>query len=458
VSSGIALLQAAPGARPFGSVTRFKWLLFSALEWLADRCPGGAPGPLGLDWPAAPTPALWCFVSTIGELNAIDPFLQRLLDQLGHLKLVLITDHDQYREVYKARFPGAIACVSRGHGSHARQLARHFPPRLLLVGEIPCRLSDAPCRFSFAFLYEARRCGAVTAIANGWLYGAAPASRIDAIERRWFARDYLRGFDAICVQNEAARLALLDEGADAANVHAVGNIKFDAVAMGPWNVAEARSASLLQGLLASKRPVIVAGCVTNLDEQALVLDAFVALRATVPDALLVLAPRHPENAERMRALRAMLDERRMAAGFRTTLPDAPVDAGMQCVVLDTIGELKDFYAVATVAHVGINHNVLEPLAFGKAITVSGCWEPVYPSFPVYRLLLDSGVVESISTATEMSSRWFQICGLNLSPPALSDSCRHILVTIVGSTDRHIDIIGRELAKRSPLDKHIEAKL
>jgi 3-deoxy-D-manno-octulosonic-acid transferase len=437
--------QARPALQPFGLGTRLKWALFSGLEWLADRRSGAAAAPLGLQWPPAPAPALWCYVSTIGELNAIDPFLKTLLGQMGNLQLVLITDHAQYRDVYQARFPAAVVCVSRGHGAHARALARHYPPRLLLVGEIPCRLSDAPCRFSFAFLYEARRHGAVTAIANGWLYGAAPASRIDAIERRWFARDYLRGFDAICVQNDAARLALLADGADAARVHSVGNIKFDAVGAGHWTAAEARSGVLLQALLASKRPVVVAGCVTNLDEQALVLDACVALRAAVPDALLVLAPRHPENAERMRALRSMLDERGIAAVFRTALPDAPMAAGIECLVLDTIGELKDFYAAATVAHVGINHNVLEPLAFGKAVTVTGSWESAYPSYPVFRLLSDAGALSPAATAGELATAWARQIAAGSNASGGADRGARALAAARGSVERHFHALDGALS-------------
>jgi 3-deoxy-D-manno-octulosonic-acid transferase len=56
------------------------------------------------------------------------------------------------------------------------------------------------------------------------------------------------------------------------------------------------------------------------------------------------------------------------------------------LILDTIGELRDFYAASTVCYVGVNHNILEPLAFGKPVTVSPGWEATFPSYPVYELL------------------------------------------------------------------------
>src|SRR6266852_5992653 len=68
------------------------------------------------------------------------------------------------------------------------ELAAAVRPALLIVAEIPSRLSDAPCRFPFAFAYEAKRAGAAVCLINGWLYGEEPASRIDRLERSWFRR------------------------------------------------------------------------------------------------------------------------------------------------------------------------------------------------------------------------------------------------------------------------------
>jgi 3-deoxy-D-manno-octulosonic-acid transferase len=58
------------------------------------------------------------------------------------------------------------------------------PPRLLLIAEIPCLLSDAPCRACRLRPSTPRKAMArQIAIINGWTYGYAPPSRLDAIER-----------------------------------------------------------------------------------------------------------------------------------------------------------------------------------------------------------------------------------------------------------------------------------
>lgn len=388
-----------------GLTTRLKWRGFRFLETLSDLRGNAAAGHLEVRRPARPLPALWVFVSTIGELNAIDPLLKALVARRPDLKLVLITDHPHYRESYEARYPDAEVCVTRGHGDDAAELAALYPPRALVVGEIPCWPGDAPCRFSFAFLLEAKRRGAFTCIVNGWLYFYAPSCRMDAIERQLFQRDTLRAFDVIAAQTDTIRDALVAAGAPAERVAITGNIKFDALPSPQWSPAQARSPVMLGSLLASGRPIVVAGCVTELAEQQLVLDAFAAIRAARPDALIVLAPRHPEIKDRMQALAELLRSMQLRALFRSTVPDQSVEAETACLVLDTIGELRDFFAAATVAYMGTDHNVLEPLGFEKPVTVKPGWDPTYPSYPVYRMLLNAGCLQEVADAQALATTW-----------------------------------------------------
>jgi 3-deoxy-D-manno-octulosonic-acid transferase len=388
--------------------TRIKWLFFRCLEWLSDLRGTSTPVPVTLGEVTERRASIWIFVSTIGELNAIDPFLKKLLEQSANLKTVLITDHQHYFESYQSRYPDSIIVVSKGHSNDARQLAEWFPPKLLVVGEIPCWPGDAPCRFSFAFLLEAKRHGAFACVVNGWLYHYPSSCRLDTIERRLFQRDYLAAFDVIAVQTSTIRDALIRAGASPKRISVTGNIKFDALPSSKWSTKLARSAVMLSSLLESKRPVIVAGCVTELVEQEMVLDAFVSVMAVYPDALLVLAPRHPEVKQRMQILAKLLSERGLPALFRSTIPDQAIAEKTACLVLDTIGELRDFYAAATVTYVGTDHNVLEPLGFEKPVTVKHGWNATYPSFPVYRMLLEGNCLQEAKNVKELSAYWLEL--------------------------------------------------
>ena len=118
---------------------------------------------------------------------------------------------------------------------------------------------------------------------------------------------------------------------------------------------------------AGQRPVWIAAS-THPEEEAIVLDLQRRLQARWPDLLLLWAPRHPE---RFRAV----TQQAIDAGWRvatrklTRLPDR----GDAVFVIDTLGELMNFYGCAEVAFVGGSlqdiggHNLLEPAAVGAAI-------------------------------------------------------------------------------------------
>jgi 3-deoxy-D-manno-octulosonic-acid transferase len=422
--------------------TQLKWQLFRGLERLSDLRGNNAAGHFELHQAEPAGRALWVFVSTIGELNAIEPLLRAIVARLPALRLVLITDHDHYRDGYLAKFPSAAVCVTRGHSRDAAALARTLPPAHLLVAEIPCWPSDAPCRFSFAFLLEAQRHGATLALLNGWLYHYTPSSRMDSLERHWFQRAFVRAFDAIGVQTEETRQHLLAAGASAERLHVTGNVKFDAMQRHDWTpAAAARSPRLLTALLQTGRPTVVAGCVTDFAEQEMLLDAFVALRRQHADALLILAPRHPEVRERMEQLRGYLAQRALPAVFRSAISDGELADGTACLVLDTMGELRDFYAAATVAHVGVDHNVLEPLSFGKPVSVGTGWNATYPSYPVYQMLHEAAALTEVTSADDLAASWQTL----LRDPVLyrerSAQVDHILVSARGAVARHLAMLS-----------------
>ena len=163
----------------------------------------------------------------------------------------------------------------------------------------------------------------------------------------------------------------------------------------------------------------------------------------ISNALLVLAPRHPEATDQMVALRDLLKQSHLPTVFRSEVADAPIEAPTACLVLDTMGELRDFYAAATVAHVGVDHNVLEPLGFGKPVTVQPGWNTTYPSYPVYRLLMDSKTLIAITTADQLSENW-----LNLIDN--SDRYRESIVTTSNTLSSLRGAVAKHMALIAPL--------
>jgi 3-deoxy-D-manno-octulosonic-acid transferase len=265
---------------------------------------------------------------------------------------------------------------------------------------------------------------------------------MDAIEKFILGDAYLSAIDLFTAQTEEVREQLIALGVEPAKVEVTGNIKFDALNLeaGKW-LPPAGLKPLLKAIKTSGRPVIVAGCVTNISEQDFVLDAFQLVLKQFPEALLVLTPRHPENNERMAQLSEMLDKRKLGFSFRSKYEEGEL-SGTSVLVLDTMGELKYMYAAADVCFVGLNHNVLEPLAANKPVIVTHGWEKSYPSYPVYEATKQSGLVVEVVTPDELA--YMLIKQLN-SPQTVSEKvAKTRLQLIQGASEHNIKLVNQKM--------------
>ncbi|RDE24815.1 3-deoxy-D-manno-octulosonic acid transferase [Motiliproteus coralliicola] len=342
-------------------------------------------------------PDIWVFCSTIGELNACRPLIEKLSSQ-G--RLTLITDRQCYLESFQQQFPTAAVIELTGAITDCEQLIPQISPDLLVVCEIPAKPNDAPCRLSYGLLRGAKRAGSKLFLVNAWLYHYLPSCRMDRIERRWFTRAYLALFDHVTVQTQQVADELVADGLAVDKVTVSGNMKFDALKQHSGDSLNTTSRALIEQLNGVETPVFVAGCLASLEESGQLLEVLKKVKQTMPGVLVVLAPRHPENKAFMAAFLEQLEASNLTYLRKSDLIETALDS-CDCLVLDTFGELKNFYAAADVCYVGCNHNVLEPLSFGKPTLISGDWNPIYPSYPVYHLTKARGLVQEAESMDEL---------------------------------------------------------
>ena len=168
----------------------------------------------------------------------------------------------------------------------------------------------------------------------------------------------------IAAQGEADAKRFLSLGAAPERTWIMGNIKFDIEL--PKNL-QARGLALRADTLEKDRPVWIAAS-THDKEEELVLDAHRRVLERMPDAILVLVPRHPE---RFAAVAALLKKRKFSFVSRSS--GLACDSTTQVFLGDTMGELPVFYAASDVAFVGGTlvpvggHNLLEPGALGLPV-------------------------------------------------------------------------------------------
>ncbi|TZF89078.1 lipid IV(A) 3-deoxy-D-manno-octulosonic acid transferase, partial [Cognatilysobacter lacus] len=302
--------------------------------------------------PPRATRVLWVHAVSVGEVNAAIPLVDALLARRPDLRLLVTTITptgsarvgalwgDRVDHAYLPYdLPGAVA-----------RFLRHFRPYAALIMETELWPN---------LLFGCRDHGVPVYVLNARL--SARSLRGYRALAPLVARA-LRTVRGIGAQSHADARRFVRLGAEPACVQETGNLKFD-LALPPSVVAfgrdcRARRAARLAWIAAS----------THVDEEAAVIALHRRLRGRWPDLLLMWAPRHPE---RFRAVA----EQATAAGFRTLRRSEDRWATAHCdvFVIDTLGELLNFYACADVAFVGGSlqevggHNLLEPAATGTPI-------------------------------------------------------------------------------------------
>ncbi|HKT80602.1 MAG TPA: 3-deoxy-D-manno-octulosonic acid transferase [Vicinamibacterales bacterium] len=186
---------------------------------------------------------------------------------------------------------------------------------------------------------------------------------------RPFFKRVLADVDRFCMQSDESARRLIDLGADPSRVSVTGSLKFDSLPM-PTPIAHGKPRERVLRFfpMSANRVVVVAGS-TMRGEESAVLRAMARIKATIPGAIAIVAPRQPERfaeAERLAC----------EAGFSTARrSQLAIDAEprVEIVILDSVGELAQLYQVATAVFVGGSlvdhggHNILEPAVFGKPI-------------------------------------------------------------------------------------------
>jgi len=244
----------------------------------------------------------------------------------------------------------------------------------------------------------------------------------------------LRLLDRVCVQNseDIERWAAL--GVEPDRIKHIGSIKYD-----PENtdVDLTTPQSVLAGFGLQNRTIIFGGS-THAGEEKILAEVFRALRRQFVDLLLVVAPRH---TERTAEVLSMLKE----GGFQVALRSQPpvADPFLECLILDSTGELRDWYGVATLAFVGKSllarggQNPAEAILAGKPVLFG----PHMENFAVLaNSLVAHGGANQVSSATDLRRAMADLLANPDQREELVKNARAVLDTHRGATARTAKLI------------------
>jgi 3-deoxy-D-manno-octulosonic-acid transferase len=246
-------------------------------------------------------------------------------------------------------------------------------------------------------------------------------------------RPLLKHVSLFLAQSEENAERLRRIGAPAERVRVSGNLKYD---------VRAARRNAMSELIASHLPpgAAVVVCGSTLEgEERMLLDAWRSVLEKKPNALMVLAPRHPNRFKAVGALVASQFGLKRASEFR----EQPVQISAGDVfLLDTIGDLAAVYSLGAVAFVGGSlvssggHNPLEPAQFGVPVVVG-------PSFENFREIVDAMRANDAICIVEPRGLTGALCEMlerRTESRAMGERGRRVFEAQAGATTRTADAL------------------
>lgn len=307
---------------------------------------------------SVPRPAgrlVWMHGASVGEGLSLLPLVARLRAARPALHVLVTTGTVASARLLRQRLPDGVLhqFVPVDRPGPVRRFTGHWRPDLAVWVESelwPNLVLETAARGVPMLLVNARM-------------SERSAARWRKMPR--LARPLLDSFACILAQTEADAARFRALGARRVVVR--GNLKHDA----PPLPADANAVATLRRAVAGRRLWVAAS--THDGEEAMVAEAHLSLRATFPDLLALVAPRHPERGNEV----ARLFRRRGLATARRARNEA-ITSETAVYLADTLGELGLVYRLGEVAFVGGSlvprggHNPLEPARLDCAI-VTGPW-------------------------------------------------------------------------------------
>lgn len=252
--------------------------------------------------------------------------------------------------------------------------------------------------------------------------------------------DCYERLDAVGAISEADAERIVALGTPRERITITGDTRYDQA----WRRAQAAAANQdLLGPLASRRPTLVAGSTWPTDE-AVLLEAWLAVRRDLPEARMIIAPHEP-TPDHLAPIEAWARQHSLRPARLGESEASHADV----VIVDRLGVLGDLYSLATAAFVGGGfhgaglHSVLEPAAFGVPVAFG----PRHANSRDAVLLHRSRGGDSVATVDETIEALTHWLGDAHAREAAGSAARHLVQRGLGAAERSFDLVAGLLSAR-----------
>lgn len=371
------------------------------------------------------SPRCWIQAVSVGEVNLALVLIPKLRSRF---EVVLTTTTSTGYALARERLPAEVtllyfpqdftACVRRAYDLIAPDCV------VLMESEVwPNHIWEGARRDVPLFLINARM---------------SPRSARRHRNVHWLFRHVFDKLTLVCAQSEedAANFRTLG----ARQVVMTGNLKYDA-SLPPAATPAVDPVQVLKDIgVAPTRPILVAGS-TWPGEEEILFKLLPKLREKIPDLFLVLVPRHVERLPEIVEL-----ARQQNVSFVLRKNGVPL-ASPACLIVNTTGELRWFYNIATVIFVGKSlvgeggQNIVEAAATGHPVVFG-------PNMQNFKAIAAEFV--GASACVQVQDRYeleHALRDLLLDEKLrakIAGAAKEVIARNIGATGRSVDLIEKVL--------------
>lgn len=371
---------------------------------------------------------VWFHGASVGESMSVLPLIERLRRERDDVSILVTSGTVSAARLLGRRLPDGVKhqFVPVDVKSAVTQFLDHWRPDLAVCIESeiwPRLLRSVKQRAIPALLLNARMS--------------------ERSQRRWrrirkTARELLTVFDYVQAQDEGTGIALRHLGVSD-RLTVTGSFKGAAAPL-PCDPAELEH---LRASLGGRHAWVAAS--THRGEEDLAIEAHRRFTDIHRDALLIIAPRHPERGDEIASL---LDASGLPWARRGA---APPPSEVSIYLADTLGELGLWYRMAEVAFVGGStrgiggHNPYEPIALDVPVLHG----PDTGNFAaIYSELDADGATRMVESAEDLAEALFALCGTE-EGRAVTLRAARIARGGTDALERALVAINDHLVRKSP---------
>jgi 3-deoxy-D-manno-octulosonic-acid transferase len=381
---------------------------------------------------------IWLHAVSVGEVNLCTQLIRALEPRVPNLKIVVSTTTTTGMGELRRRLPTHVSKIYYPVDRRkfvSRALATINPKAIVLV----------EAEIWPNFLWRAKRLGIPVFLANARLSDRSYPryKRFAFLFRPLFA-----SLAGVGCQNEADAERLRAVGCRSEVVQVVGNLKFDAAKLDEQRSLDV-PAMLRQLGVPEDALILVAGS-THDGEEIILAEMTKRLRAKFPKLFLVLVPRHFERCREIGQKLAARDVKFFWRSEFSRITDEPAGE-LECLLVNTTGELRFFYEHATVVFVGKSltaiggQNPIEPGALGKAMVFG----PNMQNFAdaTRNFVAQNGAVQ-VADAAALEKMVADLLADEGRRAELGRNALKVVAENHGALDRTVEMILEQLKERS----------